>query len=182
MPDDHCCPWYMAYFFDNPLRKIFQDPAKIVGPYLQEGKAALDLGCGMGYFSIAMAKMVGESGKVFSMDVQEKMHRILLSRARRQKVEDRITPILAKADEFETPEKVDFAIAMWMVHEVPDPETFLKRVKLCLKEGGAFMIAEPSMHVKKDEFEGTIRLADKVGFKVENRPKVGLSLAAVFRA
>ena len=53
------CPCWMCYTFDNPLRRLVHDPRKIVGPYLREGMTALDVGCGIGYFAIGMAKIVG---------------------------------------------------------------------------------------------------------------------------
>ena len=70
MKDKHICPWWLAYTFDNPLRRYFHDPHAILKPYLQEGMTAIDLGCGMGYFSRAMAKIVGETGKVIAVDLQ----------------------------------------------------------------------------------------------------------------
>lgn len=73
MTDKHICPWWLAYTFDNPLRRYFHDPQAILMPYLREGMTAIDLGCGMGYFSRAMAKIVGDAGKVISVDLQTKM-------------------------------------------------------------------------------------------------------------
>jgi hypothetical protein len=33
----HVCPWWGGYFIDNPLRRLFHNPEKIVGPYVQPG-------------------------------------------------------------------------------------------------------------------------------------------------
>jgi 2-polyprenyl-3-methyl-5-hydroxy-6-metoxy-1,4-benzoquinol methylase len=71
--DDHVCPWWMAWTFDNPLRKLYQDPERILGSFVRDGMTVADIGCGMGYFSVAMAKMVGPGGRVLSVDLQEKM-------------------------------------------------------------------------------------------------------------
>ena len=49
----------MAWTFDNPLRRWFQDPERILGSFVREGMTVADIGCGMGYFSVAMAKMIG---------------------------------------------------------------------------------------------------------------------------
>ncbi len=67
------CPWWFLFTFDNPLRKFYQDPEKILAPYINQGDIAVDLGCGMGYFSIPLASLVGDTGKVISVDLQSEM-------------------------------------------------------------------------------------------------------------
>ena len=58
----HTCPVEMAGSLDFRLRRQFQNPQKILAPYIREGMTALDMGCGPGFFSIDMAQMVGKSG------------------------------------------------------------------------------------------------------------------------
>jgi 2-polyprenyl-3-methyl-5-hydroxy-6-metoxy-1,4-benzoquinol methylase len=86
----HVCPWWLAYTFDNPLRKLFHKPRIMLAPYVKEGMHVMDVGCGMGFFSIGMAKLVGDNGKVFSVDLQSKMLEITEKRARRAGVDRRI--------------------------------------------------------------------------------------------
>ena len=86
----HICPWWGGYFIDNPLRRLLHNPEKIVGPYVQPGMTVMDVGCGMGFFSIAMAKMVGDSGRVIAVDLQQKMLDVLRQRATKAGVADRI--------------------------------------------------------------------------------------------
>ena len=61
------CPWWLGYFIDNRLRRLIHDPARIVAPYIRPGMTALDVGCGMGLFSIAMAGLVGPSQWISSV-------------------------------------------------------------------------------------------------------------------
>lgn len=75
---NHICPWWLCYSFDNPVRRLFHDPRKMLGGYLKPGMRVLDIGCGMGYFSLAMAKMVGVSGRVIALDLQGKTIEALL--------------------------------------------------------------------------------------------------------
>jgi 2-polyprenyl-3-methyl-5-hydroxy-6-metoxy-1,4-benzoquinol methylase len=70
--DKHICPWWLCYTFDNPLRKLVHKPERILGPYVHEGQTVLDIGAGMGYFSIFLAKRVGKKGLVNAADVQRK--------------------------------------------------------------------------------------------------------------
>ena len=79
----HVCPRWLGYFLLCPLRRLGQKPEKILAPFVSEGMTALDIGPGMGYFSLPMAQMVGPGGKVLCVDVQEKMLRSLGSRAAR---------------------------------------------------------------------------------------------------
>ncbi len=65
-------PW-TAPFFDNLIRKIFQDPDKIVGPYVRPGMTVMDIGCGPGFFTLAMARMAGPEGRVIAVDMQQEM-------------------------------------------------------------------------------------------------------------
>lgn len=69
------CPVGLAGTLDNSIRKWLQNPQKILSPYIKEGMTVLDLGCGPGFFSVPMAKMVGKSGRVIACDLQEGMLR-----------------------------------------------------------------------------------------------------------
>lgn len=52
------CSYQKAWALDIWIRKYIHDPHKIVGGYIKEGQTVLDLGCGPGFFSLAMAEMV----------------------------------------------------------------------------------------------------------------------------
>jgi ubiquinone/menaquinone biosynthesis C-methylase UbiE len=179
MKEKHCCPWWMAYFFDNPLRRLYQKPEVTLGPYLKEGMSALDFGCGMGYWSIKMAEMVGPTGKIYSFDIQQKMLDIMNKRAAKKGVADRIERILVDDTVISLEEKVDIAVTIWVVHEVPDPQKLFDQIARALKEGGKLLFAEPSGHIKKPFFEDEIKMAEKSGLMLIDRPKVGGSMAAL---
>lgn len=175
----HVCPWWLAYTFDNPLRRIFHKPEEIFRPYLSEGMTAIDLGCGMGYFSIGMAKMVGETGKVISVDLQQQMLDTLMQRAGKAGVANRIATLLCEENNIGSHEKVDFALAFWMAHETPDELNFLQQVHAILKKSGKLLLAEPKLHVTDAEFRKTLTLAKKAGFNHLGSPKISFSHTAV---
>ncbi|CAO0821925.1 hypothetical protein DFAR_2730033 [Desulfarculales bacterium] len=56
---EHVCPWWLCYTLDNPLRRLVQDSVTALRPFLALRQTALDLGCGMGYFSLGMARLAG---------------------------------------------------------------------------------------------------------------------------
>ncbi len=177
----HVCPWRCAYIFDNCFRRFFHKPEKIFSPYLKEGMTAVDIGCGMGFFSIAMAKMVGENGRVISIDVQKEMLNILRKRAEKADFVSRIHTHNCKQDEIGINEEVDFVLTFWMVHEVPDKENFFKQINSSLKVQRKLLIAEPKIHVSSEDFKETLNSAQKVGLELCDTPKISLSRAAVLK-
>ena len=169
------CSWKIAFALDNPIRRIIHNPQKILGGIIEPGQIVLDLGCGPGTFSLAMAKMVGESGKVIAVDVQEEMLQILREKAAQQGLESRIVTHKSDPDRIGISEKVDFALAFYMVHEVPDAEAFLKEIVSILKPKGKLLIVEPKMHVSAAAFEKTIEVARQAGLSPISEPKIRFS-------
>jgi len=169
------CSWKRAFALDNPVRRLIHDPQKILGGYIKPGQTVLDVGCGPGTFSMAMAEMVGESGRIIAVDVQEEMLQILRKKATRQGLESRIVTHKSDPDRIGVFEKVDFALAFYMVHEVPDAEAFLKEIASLLKPGGKLLVVEPKMHVSAAAFERTIETARRAGLKAVNGPEVSFS-------
>jgi ubiquinone/menaquinone biosynthesis C-methylase UbiE len=175
----HVCPWWVCFTFDNFVRKLFHNPENILAPYVHEGDTVLDVGPGMGYFSIPLARMVGDGGKVIAADVQPQMLAALRKRARKQGLEGRIVPHLSEADAIDVRESIDFALAFWMVHEVPDQSKFFHEMGLLLKPEGKLLLAEPTIHVTRVMFERTLKRAGEVGFAVTENPKIFMSRTAV---
>jgi ubiquinone/menaquinone biosynthesis C-methylase UbiE len=175
------CPVGLAGGLDNQVRSWFQDPHKILKPCIEAGMTALDIGCGPGFFSIAMAQLVGPAGRVIASDLQDGMLQKLRNKIQGSEFENRITLHKCEADKIGVSEHVDFALAFYMVHEVPDQSEFFKEVALILKPNGKLLIVEPPFHVSKSGFEETIRLAGEAGFTVAERPKIFLGRAAVLK-
>lgn len=179
--ETHTCPWWMAYSFDNPLRKLIHKPDKLFAPYVKPGMSVADIGCGMGYFSIGLARIVGESGKVYSVDIQKKMLDILLKRARQKNINHLIQPRLAAADHLNIDEQLDFVLASWMVHETDNINRFFSQVYDILKPNGLFFMTEPKMHVSHKQFEEEIKSALEASFTVADNPSVTFSHSVVLK-
>ena len=78
------------------------------------------------------------------------------------------------------PEKVDFILAFYMVHEVPDKDRLLESLKNILNEKGKLLIVEPKFgHVNKNEFGITINRAEKIGFITAPGPKLPFSFSSL---
>jgi ubiquinone/menaquinone biosynthesis C-methylase UbiE len=168
----HVCPWWGGYFIDNPLRRLFHNPEKIVGPYVKPGMTAMDIGCGMGFCSIAMAKIVRDSGQVIAIDLQQKMLEVLRKRTEKAGVADRILLHKCQQNRLGVIAQADFALAFMMVHEVPDQRRLLTEIQACLKPGGKLLVAEPKIHVPGKAFGRTVALAGEVGLNAVEEPRV----------
>ena len=175
----HVCPWWGGYFIDNRFRRLLHKPERILAPYVRQGMTVMDFGCGIGLFSIAMARLVGEDGSVVAVDVQQKMLDVLQERAERADVAGRIRTHRCKPDTLGVDSPVDFALAFWSAHEVPDLRGLLTDVHGCLVEGGKLLVAEPRGHVSARAFGKMVALAQQVGLSVQDEPRVRLSRAVV---
>jgi len=174
----HICPWWLAYTFDNPLRRLFQDPFKITGSYLRPGSRAADVGCGMGYFSVAMAGIVGPQGKVYAIDIQEKMLAITMGRIRKRGLSSRVVPLLCTGAGLNMPSNLDFVLIFWAAHEIPDHSRLFLEVGSSLCAGGGLLLAEPRFHVKERPFVESVAAARKAGFTVAGTPRIAFSRTA----
>jgi ubiquinone/menaquinone biosynthesis C-methylase UbiE len=164
---------------DNPLRRLFHDTEEMLGTYLKPGMITLDVGCGMGFFTIPMAKMVGSSGRVIAVDVQQRMLDNLMYRARRAGVDDRIIPYHCAPDDIGMHGPVDFASAMFSVHEAPDALRLLRQIRANMRDGAWAYVAEPTIEVSEASFETMLGIAETAGFAVLRRPEIRLGRAVV---
>jgi len=174
------CPWWMAYTFDNPLRRFIHKPEKLLGPFVQEGMTVMDIGCGMGFFSLGMARLVGDGGRVLSVDIQQKMLDVLKKRARKAGLLKRIQPVKCQPGTINVETKADFILCFWMVHEVPDSAVFFRQLRQHINQDGKVLIAEPKNHVSDADFEKTVQLIQESGFILADRPKISMSKAVLF--
>ncbi len=171
--NNQICPWWMGYALLIPLRKLGQNPYKILGPHINNGMKVMDYGSAMGYFSLPMAKMTGDSGKVYCVDIQKKMLEKLSKRARNARLGHVIEPLLV-GDTYnpgELANQVDFTLLFAVVHEVPDKETLFRDIYAMTKSGGKVFFAEPAAHVSQQNFNHSLKMAQEAGFILsESKP------------
>jgi ubiquinone/menaquinone biosynthesis C-methylase UbiE len=176
------CPWWLCPTSDNPLRRLVHNQERILAGLVQPGQMALDLGCGMGYFSIPLARLVGPDGRVVCVDLQKQMLAGVKRRAERAGVAERIHVHRAEADRLGLEESADFALAYWMLHEVPDQGRFLAEVCAALNPGGRLLLVEPRGHVGATAFARSAEAALTVGRLPVATPGVTFSRAVLRRA
>ena len=179
----HVCPWWIGMLMVSPIRRWFNDPEKLLQPYIREGMTVLEPGPGMGFFTLPMACMVGQSGRVIAVDVQERMLSGLRRRAAQAGLLPRIELRQASQDSLGLDDlhgQVDLVVAIAVVHEMPSEEGFFRQVAETLKPGGRLLLMEPRGHVKAAKFTHEIRSACDAGLATSERVLGGHSLVAVF--
>ncbi len=175
----HICPWWLAYTFDNPFRNFFHKTDHILKDYVRKGMTVVDIGCGMGHFSIGMARMVGASGRVIAVDVQPRMLAKVNKRASRAGLSRLVHTHLCNDDRIDLSVQMDFSLAFWMVHETPDIKHFFHQTRNMLSSTGQLLVTEPRFHISQDKFEQELQLAQAEGFQIADRPAIAFSRSAL---
>lgn len=173
------CPVERSDGLDNKLRKWIQSPQKILHPYVRDKMTVLDVGCGPGFFSIEMAKMVGETGRVIACDLQSGMLQKLKTKITGTILEERIVLHPCRADKIDWKDPVDFVLAFYVVHEMPDLTSFFNDIKNILKPDGSMLLVEPPFLVSAKNFAKTVKCAQAVGFNHVGHPQIFLGRTAL---
>ncbi len=177
---ERVCPWWLGYFLASPLRRWWQDPAEILAPYIKPGMTVLEPGPGMGFFTLELARLVGESGRIICVDVQPKMIAELKRRVAKAGLLGRVDARVVPGSSMQLDNlAVDFTLAFAVVHEFPSAAYFFTEVAAASKPGAGFLLVEPSGHVKPADFDGELQAASKAGFSVQSRPVIGHNHAAL---
>ncbi len=162
---NHVCPWWLGYALVSPLRRLLENPERILAPHVRQGARILEVGCGMGYFTLPLARLAGDQGRVLCLDVQPRMLAALERRARRAGLQQRIEARLCAAQTLGLAGEagvIDLAVLIHVLHELPD-------ARAALAPDGRLLLIEPPGHVSADEFERQIEVAAAVGLAQERR-------------
>ena len=109
---------------------------------IQPGQTICDLGCGNGFYTLELARRVGPEGTVYAVDIQPQMLRLLVTRARQEKIFN-IKPVLGTFIDPRLPKgEVDLVFCVDVYHEFSHPEKMLKSIRESLSDGGQIVLAE----------------------------------------
>lgn len=176
------CPVWVGYLLVSPIRTLVQNPQKILAPHVSAGMRVLEVGPAMGFFTLPLARLVGPSGRVICVDVQEKMLSALRRRARRANLADRIEARLCDADSLRVADlarTIDFVLAFAVVHEVGNASRFFGEVQRVLTPRGRVLFAEPRGHVSERDFQESLAVAKHHGLQPTDSLKIARSHAAI---
>jgi len=179
MSQPYVCPSTYSGGLDNFLRRMLHKPSKILSPYVNEGMTVFDIGCGPGYFTVELARLAGQTGKVVAADLQQAMLAKMQTKVSSAGLANRVEAHLCLPETIGIQKKADFILLFWMVHEVPDKLRFLAEVKSLLNTGGRVLICEPKIHVTGKEFAEMTSIMSSLGFKIYDGPSVAISRAII---
>ncbi len=109
---------------------------------VKPGMTVCDMGCGNGFYSIQLGKMVGPEGRVLAVDVQPQMLEMLKERAAEAGLEN-IEPILGQLHDPKLPAgQLDLILMVDVYHEFSHPEHMLAAMRKSLAPGGVIVLTE----------------------------------------
>ena len=108
----------------------------------EEGATVCDMGCGNGFYTLKLAKMVGPQGRILGVDVQPEMLDLLRTRMEELRI-DNVTPILSSLHDPRLPDgEVDLILLVDVYHEFSHPELMLRAMRRSLSENGLVVLVE----------------------------------------
>jgi SAM-dependent methyltransferase len=182
--EHHVCPVRVGRLLVSPIRRLFENPDRILGPYVSPGSTVVDIGCAMGFHSLDLARLVGPNGRVVCLDIQQKMLDGLLKRARRKGLDEVIETRLCTQEGVGLEDLAGAAslvVAFNVVHETTYPRRFFAGCADALRPGGRLFVTEPKGHVTEASFAESVAMAEAAGLVHEPAPAVRKSHSAIFR-
>jgi ubiquinone/menaquinone biosynthesis C-methylase UbiE len=132
-----------ASWLERRDRDLEEDTAlavRLLG--LKKGWVVADVGAGSGYFTVRMAKAVGDTGKVYANDLQPGMIDILQRNVEKAKLKN-VVPVLGTIDDPKLPaDSLDMILMVDVYHEFSRPQQMLRKMREALKPGGRLVLLE----------------------------------------
>ena len=133
-----------AAWLERPERQEEERTDLLLGALrLRAGEAVADVGAGTGYFSWRMAQRVGETGKIYAVEIQQEMLDLLMGNMRKRGVDGRVVPILGTMQDPKLPaESLDTILLVDVYHEFDFPYEMTQGMLRALKSGGRLVLVE----------------------------------------
>lgn len=132
-----------ADWLERPERDAEERPEEVIAAMgLKAGDVVADIGCGSGYFTRRFAKAVGETGKVYGVDIQQEFLDLMAARCTQEKI-DNVVPVLGTETDPLLPEGgCDWIFLADVYHEFQQPKPMLAAMLKALKPGGRVCLVE----------------------------------------
>lgn len=109
---------------------------------IPKGATVGDVGAGSGYMTVRLAKIVGETGRVYASDIQPGMLQLLQRSVTKARLTN-VVPVLGTTDDPRLPaDTLDLVIMVDVYHEFSAPQLMLQRIRAALKPGGRLALFE----------------------------------------
>ncbi len=134
----HGAPWLIR----NTRQQEENCEALLPALKIKHGQVVCDMGCGNGFYTLKLAKLVGPSGRVLAVDIQPEMLRLLEARAKDDGCQN-IEPVLGTVIDPQLPAgQVDLILLVDVYHEFSHPEQMLRAMRRALKPDGRLVLVE----------------------------------------
>lgn len=179
----HVIPAWMLPLLALPIRRWFDPSVKEILADVRPGMRVLEVGPGVGYHSIPLARALGPAGGLTCVELQAPAREGLRRRLARRGLADRvdIRPCepadLGIADLAGTE---DLALAIAVLHEMPEPARALADLAKALRPGGRLRVLEPKGHCSATLFEAEVAWAKAAGLVGERVEGASRYLRATF--
>ena len=109
---------------------------------MRPGQTVCDMGCGNGFYTLQLAKLVGPKGLVYAVDIQPEMLQMLARNAAEARLTN-VRPVLGTPVDPRLPAgRIDMVLCVDVYHEFSHPEPMLARIRASLADGGQLVLAE----------------------------------------
>jgi SAM-dependent methyltransferase len=169
--------WRGAEWLLRETRESEEHTAQMLAALgVEPGQTVCDLGCGVGYLTLPLTRLVGEEGEVLAVDIQPEMLAGLRARAKEAGVTN-VRPVLGGlADPRLAPRSCDLVLMVDVYHELGYPVQVLAAVRRALKPGGRVVLVEfraedPEVPIKpehKMSRKQVLRELSANGFRLES--------------
>jgi ubiquinone/menaquinone biosynthesis C-methylase UbiE len=168
--------------------------SRVMQPYTQDlfqrlgirtGMHCLDLGCGGGDVTFELALLVGNSGKVVGVELDEVILRLTQEDCQKlglSNVQLKIADVLS----WEETEKYDLAYTRFLLTHLSQPETVIEKMKIALKPGSLIALEDLEFsghfcYPKCPAFDRYIELYQQVVQNKGGDPEIGPKLPGMLR-
>lgn len=154
------CGSWKRFLYDGFGRDDWQKPDEVVASLdLRAGDHVADLGSGGGFFTFRLAEAVGQSGRVYAIDVDEALLEYIAGEAEERDL-TWIQTVVSPGDHPGVPDgSVDLVFVSNVFHHLPDPGTYFANARSVLRSGGRVAIVELA---EEGWFGGHATQADEV--------------------
>ena len=162
----HVVPWWLGPLLASPVRRLLENPERLVASLVGPGDKVLEVGPGMGFFTVPLARAVGEHGRVVCVDVQPRMLRGLSRRLEKRGLAGRVAVRQCGAGSLGVSDLdggMDLVLAIHVVHEMEKPAVALQEMAKTLRNGGRLLLVEPAGHCPERVFRAELDWAARAG-------------------
>jgi ubiquinone/menaquinone biosynthesis C-methylase UbiE len=164
-------PAFIGRFLDSDVRRSMQPADKIIQRSgFKPGDKVIEIGCGSGAYTLFVAQALGETGKVYALDIQKEMLAQIAKKIERTKAAYKNNIELIRASAYEIPlqnDSLDLAYMITVLQEIPDKQKVLAEARRVLKPGGIIAITEFLFDPDYPFASTTRRTLEKAHFTIE---------------